>query len=115
VKLSDLPERYRKQAAAQIAAQDRVAVPAANHEPDTGNVAARAHAPEKDHPPVSVRMHSIRKRLPDYDNLYGKWVLDAIVAAGILPADSPKHVKEVPHTQEQGSPETTTIEIYEQY
>lgn len=62
---------------------------------------------------VYVSFHSVRKRLADCDNLSGKAVLDGVVEAGVLRDDSPKYVKEVRHSQEQGAVEKTIITIYE--
>lgn len=64
--------------------------------------------------PVRVHFHSIRNRMPDLDNLQGKAVLDAIVAAKVLPDDRPKWIPERPtHTAEVGQEEKTIITIEE--
>lgn len=61
--------------------------------------------------PVCITIHSIRKRLADIDGISGKAVIDGLVKAGVLEDDSPKFVKEVRHTQEQGKVEKTIIRI----
>ncbi len=63
--------------------------------------------------PVRVSFHSIRKRLCDVDNLSGKAALDGVVTSGLLRDDSPKYVKEISHSQEQGADEKTIITIDE--
>lgn len=62
---------------------------------------------------VCVSFHSVRKRLADIDGISGKAALDGLVISGVLPDDSPKYVKEVRHTQEQGKVEKTIITIDE--
>lgn len=66
--------------------------------------------------PVSIHVHSKRHRLTDADGLCAKWVIDAIVKAGILVNDSPAYVEAVTFSQEKISvseSETTTITIVE--
>jgi hypothetical protein len=67
-------------------------------------------------PPVDIHLHSKRHRLTDPDGASGKWVIDAIVKAGILPDDSATFVNKVTKSQEKISlsePETVTITITE--
>ena len=51
--------------------------------------------------PVDIHIHSKRKRLADADGLCAKWVIDTIVAEGILIDDSPQYVKNVTFSQEK--------------
>ena len=61
--------------------------------------------------PISIHVHSIRKRLTDPDGLSCKAVIDGLVRCGILKDDSPKYVKEVTYSQEKGKVEKTIITI----
>lgn len=61
--------------------------------------------------PVSIKVHSVRKRLTDSDGASFKAVLDALVLGGILKDDSPAFVKEVSYSQEKGDTEYTVITI----
>ena len=60
---------------------------------------------------VCITVHSVRKRLTDSDGVSSKAAIDGIVEAGLLKDDSPKEVKEVRHSQEQGSEEKTIITL----
>ena len=60
---------------------------------------------------VSIRVHSVRNRLIDHDNLFSKYFIDAIRYCGILLDDSPQHIQEIRHTQEKGKDEYTVITI----
>ena len=51
--------------------------------------------------PVSIHLHSKRKRLVDADSVSAKAVIDGIVHAGLLQDDSPKFVAEVSYSQEK--------------
>jgi len=63
--------------------------------------------------PVSIHIHSIRKRLTDCDGTSGKAAIDGLVLAGIIEDDSPKFVKSVTFSQEKvDGPEKTIIRIY---
>jgi len=66
---------------------------------------------ERFNTPVSIHVHSIRKRLTDADGISAKAVIDGIVLSGLLPDDSPKYVKQVSYSQEKGTPEETIITI----
>jgi hypothetical protein len=61
--------------------------------------------------PVSISVHSIRKRLCDIDGISAKAVIDGLVHAKILIDDTPQYVKEVRFSQAKGSPEITIIEV----
>ena len=62
--------------------------------------------------PVSIHVHSRRKRLLDVDNISAKAAIDGIVLTGLLPADTPEIVKDVTHSQEKSKIEETIISIY---
>ena len=51
--------------------------------------------------PVSIHLHSKRKRLVDADSVSAKAVIDGIVHAGLLQDDSPQFVAEVSYSQEK--------------
>ena len=61
--------------------------------------------------PISIHVHSIRKRLTDPDGISAKAVIDGMVRCGILKDDSPTYVKEVTYSQEKGKVEKTIITI----
>lgn len=65
-------------------------------------------------PPVSLHIHSRRKRLVDADGISAKAAIDGLVHSGLLQDDSPKYVKEVSYSQEKiekGEEEETIIEV----
>jgi hypothetical protein len=62
--------------------------------------------------PCCIHVHSYRKRLTDPDGICGKYVIDGLIHAGILPDDSAQEVHEVSFSQEQADTECTVIEIY---
>jgi len=62
--------------------------------------------------PCRIHLHSIRRRLADSDGICGKYVIDGIIHAGILPDDSPEEVKETSFSQEKSNQERTIIKIY---
>lgn len=76
-------------------------VSAANVESRAGNEPAGPDAVEAINAPVSICVYSRRKRLTDSDGICAKYIIDAIVAAGILIDDSPKYVSETKYRQEK--------------
>ncbi len=62
-------------------------------------------------PPVTIFVHSIRKRMCDMDGISAKAVIDGLVKEGVLWDDNPCFVKEVRFTQEKGKEEKTIITI----
>ena len=81
-------------------------------EPDISDESPGKDAAEKNHPPVDIHIHSKRHRLTDPGGVSDKWVVDALVTGGLLPDDSAKYVKGIPHTQEKTKgPEVTEITI----
>lgn len=63
--------------------------------------------------PCRVVFYHYRKNLLDYDNLYTKSILDAVVRLGILEDDSPKYIQEISHKQIKSKEEKTLILIEE--
>ena len=90
------------------------AVPAANVESGPGNgVETEKEAPRFDRP-VSISIHSRRKKLTDSDGICCKYVIDALVSCGVLSNDDPSVIPESPkETQEKcgkdEKPETIII------
>lgn len=109
MKLDDLPEKYRRQAEAQL----RSARPHANMERRDALTLDKVEADKRFDSPVRVHFHHIRKRLADLDNLCGKAVLDGLIACGILEDDRQAFVKEIKHTQEIGKEERTIVTVEE--
>lgn len=67
-------------------------------------------------PQVVIRFTHYSRRTPDADSGIGKWFVDGIVEAGILPDDSPEFVKEYRHRHvkiETWEEERTMIELIE--
>ena len=62
--------------------------------------------------PVSIHVHSRRKRLCDADGISAKAVIDGLVSAGILQDDSPNYVNAVSYSQEKSQIEETIITIW---
>ena len=90
---------------------DNLAVSAANVESDSCNAPLGQEETPRFNSPVSIHIHSIRKRSTDADGISAKAVIDGIVRAGILIDDSPQYVKEVSYSQEKGKEEKTIITI----
>ena len=89
----------------------RTANPDAELESTPGNAPNAAEEVQKFDSPVRIKVHHVRKRLIDIDNLSVKAAIDGLVRVGILADDSPEFVKEVSHTQEKGRVEKTRITI----
>lgn len=96
--------------------EDRISGTAAHLEQIARYAVERSHAAEKIDTPARIHIHSKRHRLTDADGACAKWVIDSIVACGLLPDDSPAFVSSVSFSQEkigQHEPEVTIIEIEE--
>jgi hypothetical protein len=99
--------------------RDQLAVPSGNLEQNLGNGTQGKNAIKKLNKtpyiqcPVSIGIHSIRKRLADPGQLCDKWIIDCIVRACIIHEDSAEFVKGVNQTQEKGGQEETIIRLYE--
>ena len=111
MKLDDLPEAYRIQVRAQLNNS------AARKNADTKRLVRDEPLEAEEGYPfsarVDIRVHHVRKRLADPDNLCIKAVIDALRRSGILREDTQEFVRSVAHTQEKGKPERTIIEITE--
>lgn len=62
-----------------------------------------------------VRLTSVRKRLGDEDNICGKFHVDALRYAGIIPDDCPDicSIRTTQRKCEKGEEEHTLIEVYQ--
>jgi len=116
MKLEDLPNKYRIEAARQLSLQRRAPVPAANME----RPACRQPVAPKNNPIVDsscrIRVLCRRHRFADPDGISVKAVLDGLVLAGILGGDSAKEIIESPVITQvkiaQTEPEITILEIF---
>ena len=63
--------------------------------------------------PVSIHIHSLRKRLADPDGVSAKAAVDGLVRGGILEDDNAQFVKEVSFSQEKRKEEQTIITVRE--
>lgn len=115
MRIEDLPECYRDQARELYgkATGNKTTVCAANVESAACNDPMGPKANARFDSPVSIRIHSKRKRLADSDGVSAKAAIDGLVHCGILQDDSPKFVKEVSYSQEQSEGEETIITIEE--
>ena len=92
--------------------ETNISLSTTNVEQGTGNESLATQKAQGFDGPVSIRIHSKRKRLTDSDGACSKYLIDAIVDAGLLRDDSPKEVKEVTHSQEKTKgPEITEVTI----
>jgi hypothetical protein len=63
---------------------------------------------------VVIRIHCVRNRLADPDGMCVKWIIDSMVAAGVLRDDSCQFIASSPIvTQERGDEETTVVSVEE--
>lgn len=82
----------------------------------SGHALATATYPIKIDRPCRVHFHSKRHRLTDLDGLCGKYILDSIVTAGVLPDDRASIITQVSHTQERiakDQKQETIVSFYE--
>lgn len=116
ISLSDLPERYRKQAQEQIASKARTSVHSADSQPVEPLALGAKEAGPAIRTKVRVVVHSRPTRLHDTDGISIKAVLDGLVRGGVLPDDTAESVSEVTFTApvkaEKGK-EETVIELWE--
>jgi len=94
-------------------AGDRVAVPDANLEQGVSHATLPTGKNAYFTSPVSIHLHSVRTRLADSDGICYKYAIDQLVNSRVIEDDSPKYVKQVTFSQEQGLPERTIITIKE--
>ena len=91
--------------------KNRVTIPIANVEQNLSHAPLATKSITRLTSPISIHVHSIRKRLTDVDGISAKAVIDGLVHSGILIDDSPIYVKEVTYSQEKGKVEKTIISI----
>ena len=82
-------------------------------EQDTGDASLGEKKIKGFNTPVSIHVHSIRKRLTDPDGISAKAAIDGLVHWGILTDDTSKEVEGVSYSQEKGEPEQTIITLQE--
>lgn len=80
---------------------DSAGLSTTNSQSSVGNGSERTNAAQAFNSPVSIHFHSRRHRLTDPDGAFTKWMLDAIVEAGILRDDSAKEIQSITHSQEK--------------
>lgn len=90
---------------------NRNTAPAPNLEPVVSDAPLAAETVQRFTSPVCIHVHSIRKRLADVDGISAKAVIDGIVKAGLLDADTTEQIREVTFSQEKGHPERTIITV----
>lgn len=103
---NQLPEHYRLQVENSVARSN------ANLERSFINEPLDTKKSEGCNSPVSIHVHSIRKRYADPDGISAKYAIDGMRYSGILQDDTLKQVKEVTFSQEKGDIEQTIITIY---
>lgn len=115
MKLSELPECYRKQAKEQLDRQKA-------HSRNTGSAPDKKRAVRYEsleakkaprfNGPVDITVRTTRRRQTDHRAVEDKYFVDSLVSAGILQNDTKKHVRflDVPEP-EIGTNENTIIEI----
>jgi len=91
--------------------KNRATIPIANMEPNVSYASLATKSITRLTSPISIHVHSIRKRLTDVDGISAKAVIAGLVHSGILIDDSPIYVKEVTYSQEKGKIEKTIITI----
>lgn len=115
MKIEDLPERYRQQAERQLNPARGIPRPPANMEPNPGHAPLAPQAPARPDGPVVIRIVEHRHRLTDYGGSSEKYLVDAIVSAGVLPDDRLAFVKRIEKEQIKVSKdvaEQTIVEIF---
>lgn len=94
----------------QTKGSDTITFSLSDLESDTSNGNMAKEKITQFHSPVSIHIHSKRKRLVDIDGISAKAIIDGIVHTGLLEDDSPTFVKEVSYSQEKsGDAEEETI------
>jgi Holliday junction resolvase RusA-like endonuclease len=111
MKINELPERYQKQVARQIGVPGQ----AANVESHTCHAPLPAKKAPRFDGQVVIRVIEHRHRLADPDGACVKYLLDAIVSAGLLQDDSQRFVHKVEKEQVKiaaNQEEKTIVEIW---
>lgn len=112
INVNDLPERYKR----QIAIQSYVSRPVTDLEPPIKPAPLATKEGKGYDGPVVIVVLERRHRLPDRDGSSFKYLLDAIVSAGLLQDDNRKIVQDIKRIEVQVSkdePEETIVEIYD--
>ena len=99
INLNDLPKEYREQVQRKLGMEVIPAILASNLKLPIRSNDTPKKKNTKFNTLVNVAFYSVRKRLADADGVIGKYVLDAIVAAGILQDDRTEFVANVSHRQ----------------
>lgn len=84
-----------------IGIQNNTTISDAYLEPRIGNALLGAQKIARLDQKCRLHIHSQRYRLTDADGVCGKYVIDALIHAGLLRDDSPKEVEEVTYSQEK--------------
>jgi hypothetical protein len=95
----------------EVQNENRASVPTAYLEQSARYAVERSHETEKINTPACIHLHSKRHRETDADGACAKWVIDAIVACGLLFDDSPTFVKEVSYSQEKVAKSESEVTI----
>lgn len=112
MKLDELPERYRKQALAQIQTAPAVSIANVEQVARCEPLATRKNKALDSRGGLVLHIHSRRTRATDADGVSAKACIDGLVNGGILEDDSPDIVREVRQTQTKSNDEETWIMIY---
>lgn len=105
---ADLARQYNKKING-----NKTSLPIAFNEPNTSNESLGKKKTARFNTRFTVKIHSIRNRLIDIDNLFSKYAIDGLRYSEILVDDSPDHLVKIEHTQEKGEVEQTIITIEE--
>jgi hypothetical protein len=128
-KIAEFSEDVQRRIARQLEIQDRFfrrpahhaadVEPSVVHAPSSQDAAQAPDARDlrTDFPcrgRVVIRIHCVRNRLADPDGMCVKWIIDSMVAAGVLRDDSCQFIASSPIvTQERGDEETTVVSVEE--
>lgn len=100
MRLDDIKdERVRKRIADALGNQ--AAVSSSNVESNPGNASLAAKKTPRFVGPVRIHVRSRLRFQRDCDGTSAKYIVDAIVSAGILATDTPEDVESVTHSQER--------------
>jgi len=95
--------RRRKKTKRKTSSRRKIAFPIADLESHSGYEAIFKKEITTFDSPVSIHIHSKRRRLIDADAVSAKAAIDGLVHAGLLVDDSPEFVVGVSYSQEQVS------------
>lgn len=100
-RLEDLHDALRRKVLAKIAAEDRLRLAPSNVERGVGFEATKEVGAEALRKKVGLHFHSRRYRSVDPDGFCAKWVIDSLIACGVLRGDGPEDIAGVYFTQER--------------